>query len=193
MRLHLQRIGPVGLLLTAISSPCCFPLFGVVLTALGLGSFELFGPWSMTIFMALTIISLAGLFISYRMHRCMYPLLIAIPSAFLIIYSYYFIDAEYWINFLYTGMFGMAVSSVVDYYRTRSHRKAGKLELGSVLTCPVCMYRCKEYMPTDACVYFYECKNCQARLKPQTGDCCVFCSYGSVKCPPAQMGEYCCK
>ncbi|MGH8771663.1 MAG: GDCCVxC domain-containing (seleno)protein [Burkholderiales bacterium] len=24
----------------------------------------------------------------------------------------------------------------------------------------------------------------QARLKPKPGDCCVFCSYRSVPCPP---------
>ena len=41
-------------------------------------------------------------------------------------------------------------------------------------------------MPTDACVYFYDCKGCGVRLKPKPGDCCVFCSYGSVACPPMQ-------
>src|SRR6185312_9837000 len=39
-------------------------------------------------------------------------------------------------------------------------------------------------MPTDACQYFYDCKGCGALLKPLPGDCCVFCSYGSVPCPP---------
>jgi len=24
-------------------------------------------------------------------------------------------------------------------------------------------------------------------LKPLTGDCCVFCSYGTVPCPPIQL------
>ena len=26
-----------------------------------------------------------------------------------------------------------------------------------------------------------------AALRPKPGDCCVFCSYGSVPCPPVQM------
>ena len=30
------------------------------------------------------------------------------------------------------------------------------------------------------------------RLKPLAGDCCVFCSYGDVKCPPIQQGDGCC-
>jgi hypothetical protein len=29
-------------------------------------------------------------------------------------------------------------------------------------------------------------KGCGTRLKPKPGDCCVFCSYGSVPCPPIQ-------
>ncbi len=47
-------------------------------------------------------------------------------------------------------------------------------------------------MPVNACQYFYECRKCGAVLKPLAGDCCVFCSYGSVKCPPIQNGESCC-
>ena len=43
-------------------------------------------------------------------------------------------------------------------------------------------------MPTDACRFFYDCKGCGVRLKPKAGDCCVFCSYGSVPCPPIQAG-----
>jgi hypothetical protein len=41
-------------------------------------------------------------------------------------------------------------------------------------------------MPTDACQWFYECTSCHTVLKPLTGDCCVYCSYGTVPCPPIQ-------
>ncbi len=192
MKLHLQKIGSVGLFITAITSPCCFPLFGFILTTLGIGSFELFGEWSMKIFMLLTLMSLVGLLISYRMHRCMYALLAAVPSAILIIYSYYFIDAEYWINLIYIGMFGMLIASGIDYYRIRLHRKRAKVELQSNITCPSCGFQKEETMPTDACQFFYECENCRTRIRPKQGDCCVFCSYGTVKCPPIQMDKSCC-
>jgi hypothetical protein len=46
-------------------------------------------------------------------------------------------------------------------------------------------------MPKDACQIFYDCKGCGERLKPKPGDCCVFCSYGSVPCPPVQSGQSC--
>jgi hypothetical protein len=42
-------------------------------------------------------------------------------------------------------------------------------------------------MPMDACQYFYACENCKTILKPLAGDCCVFCSYGTVQCPPRQI------
>jgi len=60
------------------------------------------------------------------------------------------------------------------------------MELGSIIKCPECGFEKKETMPTEACWYFYECHNCKTRLSPRPGDCCVFCSYGSVKCPPGQ-------
>ena len=41
-------------------------------------------------------------------------------------------------------------------------------------------------MPADACIYFHSCTRCGITLKPKPGDCCVFCSYGSVPCPPVQ-------
>lgn len=54
----------------------------------------------------------------------------------------------------------------------------------SRITCPHCGFVQEEVMPTDACQYFYECRNCHVRLTPKPGDCCVFCSYGDVPCPP---------
>ncbi|HWZ05186.1 MAG TPA: GDCCVxC domain-containing (seleno)protein, partial [Mucilaginibacter sp.] len=55
--------------------------------------------------------------------------------------------------------------------------------LTSEITCPYCGFRKMETMPEDACQFFYECTNCLKVLKPAEGDCCVFCSYGTVKCP----------
>lgn len=64
--------------------------------------------------------------------------------------------------------------------------------LESVLTCPQCGVATAEIMPTDSCLYFYECTGCHTLLRPRAGDCCVFCSYGSVKCPPMQLSSGCC-
>jgi hypothetical protein len=66
------------------------------------------------------------------------------------------------------------------------------VELKTLLTCPACLAKKEEQMPLDSCVFFYNCESCGTRLKPKEGDCCVFCSYGSVKCPPIQAGDKCC-
>ena len=56
----------------------------------------------------------------------------------------------------------------------------------STITCPNCGYKKEEEMPTDACQYFYTCDKCKIILKPKSGDCCVYCSYGSIKCSSNQ-------
>jgi hypothetical protein len=61
--------------------------------------------------------------------------------------------------------------------------------LNSTITCPRCGFSKEEMMPSDACQYFYGCEKCKTILKPRKGDCCVFCSYGTVKCPSMQMKE----
>ncbi|MBT8231974.1 MAG: hypothetical protein HKO66_06800 [Saprospiraceae bacterium] len=64
--------------------------------------------------------------------------------------------------------------------------------LQSIITCPKCGHKKEETMPTDACQYFYECAQCKQVLKPTGNDCCVYCSYGTVACPPIQLNEDCC-
>ncbi len=59
----------------------------------------------------------------------------------------------------------------------------------SVITCPHCGRQVPERMPADACQILYECRGCGAALRPLAGDCCVFCSYGSVPCPPVQLAR----
>jgi hypothetical protein len=65
-------------------------------------------------------------------------------------------------------------------------------KLNATLTCPECGTQKTEIMPVDACWYFYTCTACHAQLRPRPGDCCVFCSYGDVPCPPRQAGSTCC-
>jgi hypothetical protein len=65
------------------------------------------------------------------------------------------------------------------------------MEFQSKITCPACKFSVTEIMPTDACQYIYDCKRCGHRMKPIKGKCCVYCSYGSVPCPPAQ-GDFSC-
>lgn len=63
------------------------------------------------------------------------------------------------------------------------------IQTESLLTCPVCGHAENLTMPTDACQWFHECPTCKTLLTPKPGDCCVFCSYGSVPCPPVQAAR----
>jgi hypothetical protein len=63
--------------------------------------------------------------------------------------------------------------------------------LESTITCPVCKFEATETMPTNGCQWFYKCAGCGTMLRPKDGDCCVFCSYGTVPCPPIQTGDDC--
>lgn len=197
---NIDKLGTAALFLTALFSPCCFPLFAFAASALGLGSFELFGGWTMWVFKAMVILAIGGFYSSYRNHRCMYPLLAAITSGFLVFYGYHIIDSEGGLYFLYTGMFGLLIATLWNYKQTKMHGtcntcttyKGTIVELNSTITCPYCDHKKDQLMPTDACQYFYECDNCKKVLKPKQGDCCVYCSYGTVKCPPIQAGDTCC-
>jgi hypothetical protein len=61
------------------------------------------------------------------------------------------------------------------------------VKLEGRITCPECGHVSVETMPTNSCLYFYDCGGCGKLLRPKPGDCCVFCSYGDAKCPPKQM------
>ncbi|CAG2126951.1 hypothetical protein LMG31506_00254 [Cupriavidus yeoncheonensis] len=61
------------------------------------------------------------------------------------------------------------------------------VKLQSIITCPKCAHAKEETMPLDACLWRYECEHCHMVLRPKAGDCCVFCSYGTERCPPMQQ------
>lgn len=63
------------------------------------------------------------------------------------------------------------------------------MQLESIIVCPECSFAKAETMPIDSCRVLYQCVNCGVMLRPKLGDCCVFCSYGSVPCPPKQEEE----
>ena len=60
------------------------------------------------------------------------------------------------------------------------------MQLASTLTCPRCGHQSTDTMPTNACQFFYDCKGCGTVLRPNAGDCCVYCSFGDTPCPPIQ-------
>jgi hypothetical protein len=188
--ISIDKVGTAGLIFTAVFSPCCFPLFAFIATSFGLGRFELFGSYSILIFNVMVIITLIGLAISFAKHRCLYPLLVAVPGA-LVIFFNTVIAGNYSDYLPYIGMVIILFAVILNYFKNKSHI-SNSIIYKSIMSCPNCKNTKEEEMPVDSCVYFYECDNCNSRLKPLAGDCCVYCSYGSVKCPPIQSHVPCC-
>lgn len=82
-----------------------------------------------------------------------------------------------------------AVFLVYGGYQYYNKKKSQRIITQSIISCPNCGFAKMETMPTDACQYFYECENCNSLLKPNEGDCCVYCSFGTIPCPPIQTGN----
>lgn len=182
----LDRIGSAGALVAAIAAPCCFPLFAAVGTAAGLSALGQYEGVILYIFQGFALLTLAGLALSFRQHRDFAPLIVGTLGCAALAYHFYW---EFSLPALYGGLLGLIAATVWNYL---SKGRMKQPVLQSTITCPKCGHRVEETMPTNACVFFYDCPACHARLKPLEGDCCVFCSYGSVACPPIQKGESCC-
>lgn len=184
----LDRIGSMGALVAAVAAPCCFPLFAAAGASLGLSALGRYESVVLYVFQGFAALSLLGLAVAFREHRQIGPLTVGIASAGALAYTFYgsFLPAT-----LYAGLFGLLAATLWNYFCSRS-RLGPEPVLRSIITCPQCTHRAEETMPTDACLFFYDCPACHANLKPAFGDCCVFCSYGSVPCPPIQAGAPCC-
>jgi hypothetical protein len=185
---NLDKIGSLGAVIAAAMAPCCFPLLGIIGTALGLGAMERFAPQLQYAVQILITIAWVGAVIAFRHHRVLWPLLLATVGTVLCFAHYYIHYSELMI---YTG-FAVLVASGVWNSVIRVGLSQKRPILESTITCPSCGYQQTEMMPTDACQYFWDCPKCGQKLKPKQGDCCVFCSYGSVPCPPIQLDSACC-
>lgn len=59
----------------------------------------------------------------------------------------------------------------------------------SEVTCPSCGFTFIEVLPTEYCLLSLDCKSCGESMHPGPGDCCVFCTHGTIKCPSIQELE----
>jgi hypothetical protein len=123
---------------------------------------------------------------AFRQNRRFGPLLLGLASVGALAYNF---CASFSLAAFSVGLFGFLAATAWDHFAFRARRVGTRLLLQSIITCPQCGHRTKEKMPPDACLYFYDCPVCGTKLKPKIGDCCVFCSYGSVPCPPVQTKQ----
>jgi hypothetical protein len=178
----LDKAGSIGAVVAAAACPVCFPKLALLGALFGLGAL---GAYESQIFLAtqiLVVVAMLGHVLSYLRHRNAWLLAAAIAGGAAVFAGLYWAGSE---ALIYAGFAGLIIASAPGLWNRP--RKPRMPILESVITCPRCGTKRKERMPTDACQFFYECASCKATLRPKAGDCCVFCSYGSVKCPPLQL------
>jgi len=186
----LDGIGSVGALVMAFAAPCCLPLFAMIAGAVGLTALGLNETIVLFALQGFAFLALIGLASAALRLRQFGPLILGGIAGFVLFFSFH---ARFSALLVYLGLGGLCVASIWNYLLSRKSRSDGAgVILQSVITCPKCEHRAEETMPTNACLFFYDCPACGARLRPKPGDCCVFCSYGSMPCPPIQMGAACC-
>nr|WP_305798625.1 GDCCVxC domain-containing (seleno)protein [Polynucleobacter sp. MWH-Braz-FAM2G] len=52
----------------------------------------------------------------------------------------------------------------------------------SNITCPHCLATESHPMPLGSSMHLYRCGSCNNILKPKSGDCCIYCSFGDMDC-----------
>ena len=184
-------IGTMLALIAVAASPCCFPALAIIGSVIGLGflaPYEAYVGYALQIIGVLT--ALTALF-EFGRNRQAAPLVFSTVAASLFLFAY---QVRFSATVVYAGLSAMAISAGWNFIVARRGSVSGRAspQVQSVITCPSCGHQTEEEMPTNACLFFYDCRGCNSRLKPKPGDCCVFCSYGSVPCPPMQADERCC-
>jgi hypothetical protein len=183
----LDKLGSVGALVAAAACPICFPKLALVGALLGLGSLAAYEAQLFIAAQALVVVAMIGHGLSFRQHDKQSLLALSLLGGAAFFMGLYLFRSE-WLT--YAGLAALVLASSADMWSRLRPRAAKTIALESIVTCPQCGHGHVETMPTDACLFFYDCKGCGAVVRPKQGDCCVFCSYGSVKCPPVQVS--CC-
>ena len=188
MKPFLDKLGSFGAVAAAAACPACFPKLALVGALLGLGGFGAYEARLFIAAQALVLIAVLGHALSFIQHRKRWLLASSVGGGAAFFLGLYALGSE-WVA--YAGLAALVVASGADLWSRLRPRATPSVALESLVTCPKCGHQQLETMPTAACLFFYDCKGCGEVLRPKQGDCCVFCSYGSVKCPPVQAAVCC--
>jgi mercuric ion transport protein len=109
----IDKVGSIGMFITALACPVCWPLFAGIGGALGLG---ILAPWEGImmdyVFPPFVLVALIGTVLSYRNHRQLIPLVFGVASASFILFGFY---VGWQLILMYIGIFGLLIASVLSY------------------------------------------------------------------------------
>lgn len=118
MKRFLDLFGSAGAVAVAACTPCCFPLLGVVGTAVGLGFLEAYSSIFMALFQVMVGVSAIGAAIAYRQHGNRALLALGLLSAAAALGGFYTRPNPV---MLYAGMAGLVISAL---WSTRERRRS---------------------------------------------------------------------
>lgn len=152
----------------------------------GWAGWESGAPW---LIQGAMLIALIGFGLGRNQFGGRFSLATSLVSAALISMAY---QVFFHAVLVYVGLGLLMIAALGPWAYRFGMRVIKKPILRSTLACPACGNRHTETMPMDACLFFWNCPRCGARVRPREGDCCVFCSYGTIPCPPVQLGGCAC-
>ena len=190
----LDKLGAIGSVLGALAAApaCCLPLLAAAGASVGLGALAPYQGALTYVLEAFVALAVVGAFIGFRAHRKRGPLVLAAASAAGIFYAFNVSLSQVLVLSSLGGLVVAAVWNTIEGRRCATCAPQSSVQRQSTITCPFCGHQRTETMPTDSCLFFYECVSCKTTMRPKPGDCCVFCSYGTVKCPPKQAEACAC-
>jgi len=113
----IEQSASVGILVTAMACPVCWPLFALAGSSLGLG---ILAPWEGIlmnyVFPPLVMLGAVGSIVSFKSHRKVIPLVVGLLSAAIILFGFY---VGWQLVLMYIGIFGMLLASVLSYLEIR--------------------------------------------------------------------------
>lgn len=178
----IQGTASIGALLAASMAPCCLPLLAAVGSASGVAALEIEPESGLMVMQGFALLAAAGAVVNFRKRGHAVPLAFSLLGTLALIAG-----GQGWISHwaIYPGLASLLTAAALNWLWRK------KPQLDSHITCSRCGHSEKLRMPTDSCLYFWDCPACEQRVKPKDGDCCVFCSYGDVPCPPIQLAGAC--
>ena len=117
--LGFDKLGAVGAIISAVASPCCFPLFSTLAGMLGLGSVPFLRSNAAILIQGMTALAVVGQVASYRRHRKRGPLVVSAMSAGLVGFGY-FVNYRVW--FIYAALSGLTIAAVWKLVLSRRAR-----------------------------------------------------------------------
>src|SRR5262245_42828428 len=107
--LSLDMIGAVGAILSAVASPCCFPLLAAAASWIGLSSVPFLHQHAPILIQVMTAVSVIGQFAAYRQRLRSGPLVLSAMSGSLVAIAYY---VSYDVALLYCALTGLGVAAL---------------------------------------------------------------------------------